>query len=304
LSPAAEAKARPPHRPGPGPTPAAVLRALDLRVGRRVHGLVPGDHRTPNIGPGTELAQVRPYEPGDDVRQIDWNATARTHEPHVRVNVAERALTTWIVLDVSASMTFGTADRRKADVAEGAALAVGHVASRRGNRLGLFSFGAGEERIHPPRQGRLGLVRLLATLRDEPDETPATGATALGEVLARTAALARQRGLIVVISDFRGPRDWAHPMRALAARHGVLAVEIRDPRESELPAVGHLALIDPETGERLEVDTHSPKLRARFAEAEAEGRKEVAGDIRHALAEHIVLTTDGDWLRSLGGRLK
>ena len=139
---------RTPEKPGPGPVPPAVLRALDLAVMKRIESLVPGEHLTPQVGSGTELAMIRPYFPGDDVRHIDWNATARLREPHVRVHVGERALTTWLVLDMSASMAFGTADRRKADVAEGVALAVGHVATRRGNRLGVLGFGAGDT-AHP-----------------------------------------------------------------------------------------------------------------------------------------------------------
>ncbi len=147
---------RSPDKPGPGPVPPQVLRSLDLAVMKRIESLVPGEHLTPQTGSGTELAMIRPYFPGDDVRHIDWNATARLREPHVRVHVGERALTTWLVLDVSASMAFGTADRRKADVAEGVALAVGHVATRRGNRLGVLAFGGSEPRILRPRQGRLG----------------------------------------------------------------------------------------------------------------------------------------------------
>ena len=158
----------------PGPVPPQVLRSLDLAVMKRIESLVPGEHLTPQTGSGTELAMIRPYFPGDDVRHIDWNATARLQEPHVRVHVGERALTTWLVLDVSASMAFGTADRRKADVAEGVALAVGHVATRRGNRLGVLAFGGGEPRIMRPRQGRLGLLALLAELRREGEgEAPA-----------------------------------------------------------------------------------------------------------------------------------
>src|SRR5918912_2561745 len=131
-----------PERPGPGPMPDALLRALEIDIGRRMEGLLAGDYRSTLLGDGTELAQVRPYVPGDDVRRIDWNVTARTREPHVRVEVAERAVVTWLVLDTSPSMQFGTAERRKADVAEGVALAIGHVATRRGNRLGLVTFGS------------------------------------------------------------------------------------------------------------------------------------------------------------------
>jgi uncharacterized protein (DUF58 family) len=207
------------------------------------------------------------------------------------------------VLDTSASMTFGTADRRKFDVAEGVALAVGHVASRRGNRLGVVSFGAGEPKIMRPRQGRLGLLQLLAELRTEPAEEN-DGATSLGTAVARVAAVARARGLIVVVSDFRGERDWEGVLRSLRARHGVLAVEIRDPREMELTAMGDLWLVDPETGRQLQVNTSRRSVRKRFAEAAAAERDDVAAMLRRANADHVVLSTAGDWLRDLAGHLR
>lgn len=296
---------RTPDRPGPGAVPAPVLRSLDLAVRKRVESLIPGEHQTPSVGAGTELAQIRPYQPGDDVRQIDWNVTARTREPHVRVHVGERALTTWLVLDTSASMTFGTAERRKADVAEGVALAVGHVATRRGNRLGVIAAGAGEPAVLPPRQGRLGLLGLLATLRAEP-EPDGKGATSLATAITKVRAVARARGLVVVVSDFRGaaPEDWGAALRALRARHGILCAEIRDPRELALPAVGVLWMVDPETGRQTAVDTSSRKLRARFAAAAAADRAAVGAAIRSAGADHVVLSTDGDWLRELAGHLR
>ena len=135
------------HGVAAGPVPPAVLRSLDLAVMKRIESLLPGEHLTPQVGSGTELAMIRPYFPGDDVRHIDWNATARLREPHVRVHVGERALTSWLVLDSSASMAFGTADRRKWDVAEGVALAVGHVTTRRGNRLGRPSLAMGRATV-------------------------------------------------------------------------------------------------------------------------------------------------------------
>ena len=294
---------RTPERPGPGDVPPAVLRSLDLAVLRRVESLVPGEHLTPQVGAGTELAMIRPYFPGDDVRHIDWNVTARLREPHVRVHVGERALTAWIVLDTSASMTFGTADRRKADVGEGVAIAIGHVASRRGNRLGVVAFGGGPPKLLRPRQGRIGLMQLLAELRAEP-EADGLGATSLGGAVASVAAVARARGLIVVISDFRGERDWEGPLRALRARHGVLAVEIRDPRELELTPMGDLWLVDPETGRQLQVNTSRRRVRKRFAEAAAAEREEVAAAIRRTGADHLVLSTHGDWLRDLAGHLR
>jgi uncharacterized protein (DUF58 family) len=292
-----------PSAPGPGPMPEALLRALDLRIGRRVEGLLAGDYRSVLLGAGSELALVRPYVPGDDVRRIDWNVTARTSEPHVRVDLAERVLVTWLVLDVSPSMAFGTADRRKADVAEGVAIAIGHLATRRGNRLGIVTFGTPEPRTLPARQGRMGLLGLLAALRQEPAATGAV-AMSLAEGITRAAALAQQRSLVVLVSDFRGPTDWQRPLLALASRHDVLAVEVRDPREQELPNVGPLWLVDPETGRQLRVDTRSARLRERFARAAAEERRRVAGLLTAVGVRHVVLSTKGDWLRFLAVYLR
>ena len=283
--------------------PEALLRALDLSIGRRVEGLLAGDYRSVLLGQGSELALVRPYEPGDDVRRIDWNVTARTNEPHVRVDLAERVLVTWLVLDTSPSMEFGTADRRKADVAEGVATAIGHLATRRGNRLGVVTFGDAEPTSLPPKQGRMGLIGLLTALERE-SSAPGAGATSLAEAIVTTAALARQRSLVVVVSDFRGPSDWRKPLLELASRHDVLAVEIRDPREQELPNVGPLWLVDPETGRQLRVDTRSARLRARFAEAAAAERVRIADLLASVGVRHVVLSTEGDWLRVLAVYLR
>jgi uncharacterized protein (DUF58 family) len=291
-------------RPGPGPMSDAVLRALDLSIGRRVAGLLAGDYRSNVLGEGTELAQVRPYQPGiDDVRRIDWAVTARTDVPHVRVQLAERVLVTWILLDNSPSMSFGTSDRRKSDVAEGVAIALGHVATRRGNRLGAMTFGDEDPQVVPPRQGRFGLLALLAALREEP-ETPTGGPTSLGAVARRAAGLAVQRALMVFVSDFRGPLDWRGPLLQLAGRHDVLAVEVRDPREQELPNAGELWLVDPETGRQLRVDTRDGSLRARFAEAAAVERRTLARTLASIGVRHTVLSTSGDWLRPLVAFLK
>jgi uncharacterized protein (DUF58 family) len=291
---------RSPERPGPGPISEQLLRALDITVARQMEGLLAGDYRSRLLGQGSELAQIRPYVLGDDVRQIDWNVTARTGEPHVRVQHAERVLVTWLVLDTSPSMSFGTADRRKADVAEGVAIAVGHVATRRANRLGVVTFGDLHPRAAPVRQGRRGLIGLLAALRDDAGEPERrAGATSLGEAVRRADALARQRSFVVLVSDFRGPDDWRRPLLQLAGRHDVIAVEIRDPREQELPNAGELWLVDPETGRQLRVDTRSAKLRRRFAAAAAAERAHVARTLASIGVRHVVLKTSGDWLREL-----
>lgn len=300
---------RSPARPGPGPTPEALLRALDLTVSRRIRGLLPGEFRAHDLGGGTELAQVRPYEPGDDVRRIDWNVTARTTVPHIRVHVPERALTAWLLLDVSPSMQFGTADRRKADVAEGVALAVGHLATQRGNRLGVITFGGAVERRVPPAGGRTGRLALLRTVRAEDDAAVDAGATPVGatsaaHALKLVAAAASRGGLVIVVSDFRGPRDWLRDVVAAGARHHVVAVEIRDPREDELTDVGDLTLIDAETGREVRIDTSSRALRSRFAEVARSERAALASELRRVRVRHVVLSTSGDWLRSLAGQLR
>jgi uncharacterized protein (DUF58 family) len=280
-----------------------LLRALDLTVGRRIRGLLPGEYRAHDLGGGTELAQVRPYEPGDDVRRIDWNVTARTTIPHVRVHVPERALTAWLLLDVSPSMTFGTAERRKADVAEGVAVAIGHLATQRGNRLGIVTFGGSRDRRVPPAAGRVGLLGLLQAARVERVEE-GTGPTSPDAAMRLASAAAPRGGLVVIVSDFRGPRDWLRSLAALAARHHVIAVEIDDPREAELTDVGELTLIDAETGREVRVDTSSRKLRDRFTEAATQERASLAADLRRLGVDHIVLSTAGSWLRTLAGELR
>ena len=294
---------RTPARPGPGPTPEALLRALDLTVGRRIRGLLPGEYRAHDLGGGTELAQVRPYEPGDDIRRMDWNVTARTTVPHVRVHIPERALTAWLLLDVSPSMTFGTADRRKADVAEGVAVSIGHLATQRGNRLGIVTFGGSRDRRVPPAAGRLGLLGLLTAARVDAVEE-GVGATSPAGALRIANAATPRGGLVALVSDFRGPRDWLRQLAALAARHHVIAVEIDDPRESELTDVGELTLIDAETGREVRVDTSSGRLRERFAEGAAAERASLARDLQRLGVDHIVLSTAGSWLRTLAGGLR
>jgi hypothetical protein len=162
---------------------------------------------------------------------------------------------------------------------------------------------AGAPRIARPRQGRTGLLAMLAELRADP-EPDGAGATALGGALRATAAAARAHGFVAVVSDFRGPRDWEDPLRMLSARHGVLAIEVVDPREQELPPMGDLWLVDPETGRQAHVNTGSGRVRRRFAAAAAAEREAVGTAIRRARAEHLVLSTAGDWLRELATHLR
>ena len=220
---------RTPARPGPGPIADRLVRQLELSMDRRVGGRMTGDHLGIGRGTGLELDRIRPYEPGDDVRRIDWNATARTLIPQVREDVPDRQLTAWLLLDHSPSMHFGTADRRKADVAEGAALVVGRFAARRGNRLGIVTFGAGRETVvaagrRPPRDAR-------PDPRRRPPNRPRKAA-ASPRRLARSRSSAppgARAGVVVIVSDFRGPRDWLAPLTDVAGRHAVVALEIARP---------------------------------------------------------------------------
>lgn len=293
----------PDGRQGPGPMPQRIVESLDLVVATRAGGALPGDKRAPGVGAGTELAQLRPYEVGDDVRQIDPAATARAGEPYVRVHVPERTLTSWLAVDVSPSMAFGTADRLKADVAEGAALVLARLAVRRAGSIGLMTFGAGAPSLHPPRASRPGIVAVRRALSEGVASDGSGDPHALADAVQRIGRVASQPGLVAVISDFRDQRDWTRPLGALRARHSVVAIEVRDPRETTLPAVGRLAVVDPETGSHVAVDTSNRRVRERFAEIEREGRERVARELRRLRVAHVVLSTDGDWLRDLGRRL-
>jgi uncharacterized protein (DUF58 family) len=293
----------PAARQGPGPLPRPLIDAIDVAISRLVARMLPGDRRAAGVGVGTELAQLRAYEIGDDVRHIDPAATARTGQPHVRMHVPERALTTWIVLDVSPSMAFGTARRLKADVAEGVALVFGRLGVRRAGSIGAVAFGAAAPRVLPPRGSKPGLLALRRLLAEGVAPDGQHDADGLAGALRRVARLARQPGLVVVISDFRDQEGWERPLGSLRVRHSVLAVEIVDPREAELPAVGHLTLVDPESGAHIQVDTSRRRLRRRFAELERKRRERLARELRRLRTDHVALSTGEDWLLALGRHL-
>jgi uncharacterized protein (DUF58 family) len=305
VSARAPAALQPPAaRQGPGPIPRPLVDALDLAVNRLVARALPGDRRAAGVGLGTELAQLRPYEIGDDVRRIDAAATARTAVPHVRLHVPERAMTTWIALDVSPSMAFGTAQRLKADVAEGVALVFARLGIRRAGSVGMVCFGASAAHVVPPRGSKPGMVALRRTLAAGVAPDGEHDPRGLAGALSTLGRLAKQPGLVVVVSDFREQSQWERPLGGLRVHHAVLAIEISDPRESELPAVGHLRLVDPETGARVEVDTSSRRVRVRFAELEQERRERIATELRRLRVDHVELSTERDWLLDLGRRLR
>jgi uncharacterized protein (DUF58 family) len=275
------------------------LRVVDIAVRRRLDGLLQGAHAGLRAGPGGEPDTARPYLPGqDDVRRMDWAVTARTAVPHVRTTLAERELETWVLVDGSASMDFGTAVMEKRDLAVAVVGAVAALTDRPGNRLGACLLTGSGARTHPPRAGRVAGRALLRALLAAPRTEPGPAAAVdLAAGLERFHREHPRPGLRVVVSDFLDPSlDWSQPVRRLASRHQVLAVEVVDPRELELPDVGLLAVVDPETGARREVWTGRRGLRSRYAAAAAAHRLEVRTALRRAGAEHLVLRTDRDWV--------
>ena len=285
---------------GRGDGTAELLRRLELRVTRRLDGMLRGDYQGLLPGPGSEPGEARVYQPGDDVRLMDWNVTARTGQAHVRTPIADRELETWVVADLSASLNFGTASCEKRDLVVAAVAAVGHLTARVGNRFGALLVHGGATVSVPARAGREHLMALLHRVATLP-RVDGGGSTDLAGALQECRRVARHRGLVVLVSDFVGVSGWERPLRVLSGRHDVIVVEVVDPRELELPDVGLLTLVDPETGDLLEVQTGDGKLRARYAEAAAHQRQRTASEIRAAGADHLLLRTDRDWLFDLVG---
>jgi uncharacterized protein (DUF58 family) len=281
----------------------ADLRALDrlqLLVTRRLDGLLHGDYLGLLPGPGSEAGEAREYRAGDDVRRMDWPVTARTTVPHVRTTIADRELETWLAIDLSPSLDFGTVGMLKRELAEGAVAAFAYLAGRGGNRIGAVVTEGGPAKAIPPRPGRGGARSLLRTVTSLPR---GEGAGNLAELIDKTRRHARRRGLAIVISDFLEdedhPSDWPRELRRLAVRQQVLCVEVLDPAELALPDVGMLDLMDPETGATVEVQTGNARFRARYAQAAAEQRARIADGIRTGGAAHLRLSTGSDWLRDI-----
>lgn len=273
-----------------------IVRRLTLDITRRLDGMLHGDFMGIVPGRGTEPGETRAYEPGDDVRHIDWNVTARMQTPHIRETIADRELETWILVDRSPRLDFGTAACEKRDLVLGATAAVGLLTARGANRVGAVVL-RGERLVTvPPRQGRRNLLGVLGRVIDSPREDGA-GAADLDTALRRIGAIAPRRGLVAVVSDFlTGPDQWATALGVVGLRHSVLCIQVLDPRDVELPPVGVLHFSDPATGATMEVNTDDAKLRARYHEAARRQQAAIATAIRGAGADHLVLRTDSDWL--------
>lgn len=282
------------------PDAAEVLRRLELDVTRRLDGLLHGDYRGLVPGHGSETGETRPYVPGDDVRRIDWNVSARSVQTHVRESIADRELETWVLIDRSPSLDFGTARTTKAGLALEAVGAIGFLTARTGNRLGAVIVDPGRATVVPARPGREHLLAMLhALLTGARPGTglgaPGEGTTDLGAALRHLVVPPRRRGLVVVVSDFLSTDGWGRALRGLTSRHDIVAIEVVDPRELELPSVGVLHVVDPETGREREVAT-TRRTRARYAAAAADQRRGIADELRRSGVSHLQLRTDRDWV--------
>lgn len=274
-----------------------VLRSLQITVRRRVDGLLQGNHLGLLPGPGSEPGDARIYQPGDDVRRMEWAVTARTAVPHIRTTIADRELETWLAVDLSASMDFGTVTMEKRDLALAAAAAFAYLSHDAGSRLGaVIDTGAGIRRI-PARGGDAAATHLLRAIATAPRSAPGERGD-VARMLEQLRRPVRRRGLVVVLSDFLGASTWERPLRALTARHDVIAVAISDPRDRGLPAVGHVTLTDPESGRTRSVRADRA-LAARFTEAAEAQRLQTAGALRRAGASLLALSTDRDWVRDI-----
>ena len=278
-------------------TPERVLRRLEWRVLRRLDGRLQGDHRTLFRGTGVDVADLREYQFGDDLRHIDWNVTARTDVPHVREYLEDREVTAWLLLDRSASMDFGPVQRHKHVVLTEVAATVAQLLSRSGNRVGALLFDTTVGATIPPASGRTQVLRILTHLLRPPAGTP--GPTDLGAALRAALGILRRRSLVVVVSDFLSEPGWQVPLGQLARRHDVVAIQVVDRREFELPAAGMLYVEDAETGEVIFVDTDDPGFRQRLAAAADERQAALVADLRSAGLDLHPVATDDDLVRAL-----
>jgi uncharacterized protein (DUF58 family) len=282
----------------------AVLRRLEFAVRNRLDGLLQGNYVGLVPGPGSEAGESRQYVIGDDVRRMDWPVTARTTVPHIRQTVADRELETWLVVDLSPSMDFGTANSEKRELVLAALTAVVHLTVRGGNRVGAVVGNGPDSFVVPARAGRAHARHLMRKVALTP-RAANTGRNDLTRLLESIRRPPRRRGLVAVVSDFLDgtngddPPPWERPLRGLSARHQLLAVEVLDPRELALTPAGLVTFVDPETGRQLEVQTSDAKVLAAYADAARRQRERIAASLRHAGAAHLQLRTDSDWVSDI-----
>ncbi len=284
--------------PTPAATPEAVLRRLEWTVMRRLDGVLHGDYRTLFRGQGLDLADLREYVYHDDVRHIDWNVTARLQTPYVREYNEEREVAAWFLLDLSASVDFGSKQLRKRAVSTEFVTVLARILTRHGNRVGALFYGSSVDTVIPARSGRRQVLHILHRMLTRTARA-ATTVTNLRELLLTAYRVAPRRSLIFVVSDFISLPGWTEPLARLAVRHDVVAVRLYDPMEMELPDLGMLVIQDAETGEQLFVDTHDRGFRRRFELAAQKREKELRAAFRSAGVDALELATDDDLVSAI-----
>jgi len=281
--------------------PERLLRRLEWTVLRRLDGLLQGDYRTLFRGFGLDLADLREYQLHDDVRYIDWNVTARVVTPHVREFQEDREVAAWFLVDLSASVDFGSRGVRKRALSADLIAVLARLFTRYGNRVGAVLHAEGASEVIPARNGRRHVLHLLQRMaamgahedRDRAKRRPGVGKiTDLAELLARAQPAIKRRSVVFVVSDFISTPGWGRRLAQLARRHEVIAVRLTDPMELELPDIGLVVMQDAETGEQLTVDTHDRAFRRRFAEAATRRENELRESLAEAGVDCLELATD------------
>ena len=293
-----DSPARPTHwaQGPPTDTVTELLRTLELTISRRLDGVLHGNYQGLTPGHGSEPGESRPYAPGDDVRRIDWNVTARTQETYIREQIADHDLTAWLVVDASATMQFGTVTNTKAQTALAATAAVGFLTARNQNRVGAVMVAGPDIHVVPPRSGKNQIRAILSTLA-APPVADGHGKADLAGALDRVGALAKRQGFVAVISDFAGS-DWTKSLGRLSLRHDLLAITVHDPREYDVPPIGLVQMTDPASGRTREVRV-TESVQRKFITIAAERRTTRLDELGRTGADTIELTTDGDWLGSV-----
>jgi uncharacterized protein (DUF58 family) len=279
-------------------TPERILQRLDWQVIRRLDGLLQGDYRSLFYGYGVDFADLREYQPEDDIRYIDWNVTARMDSPYVRQYAEDREITAWFLLDLSPSVDFGTVGNQKRAMLVDFVTTMARVLTRHGNRIGAMFYGSRIERTIPARGGRMQVLRLVNDLLKQPrlNRAPFTDLTPL---LRGGLNAIKRRSVIFVVSDFICEPGWERPLKLLNHRHEVLVVRLWDPHEVELPDIGPVIIEDSETGEQLYLDTHDRAFRQRFKEAALQREAELTEAFKRSGVDALSLSTGEDLVRAI-----
>jgi len=278
--------------------PERILQRLDWQVIRRLDGLLQGDYRSLFYGYGVDFADLREYQPEDDIRYIDWNVTARMNTPYIRQYVEDREITAWFLLDLSPSVDFGARESLKRTVLIDFVTTLARLLTRHGNRVGAIFYGSRVERTIPARGGRNQVLRLTNDLLKQPRLTRAPF-TDLTPLITGALNSIKRRSLIFIVSDFISATGWERPLNLLGQRHEVIAVRLWDPREVDLPDIGPIIMEDSETGEQLYVDTHDKKFRTRFNQAAREREAYLNGAFNHAGVDILSLSTEEDLVHAI-----